>query len=29
MIRSMEKADLPEVMRIWLETNVKAHDFIS
>lgn len=28
MIRKLEKNDLDEVMRIWLESNIKAHDFI-
>lgn len=29
MIRKMNGADIPVVMEIWLETNMKAHDFIS
>lgn len=29
MIRKMNGADIPVVMEIWLETNIKAHDFIS
>lgn len=28
MIRKMNGADIPVVMEIWLETNIKAHDFI-
>lgn len=28
MIRRMDKIDLEAVMKIWLETNIKAHDFI-
>ena len=28
MIRKMEKKDLDRVSKIWLETNIKAHDFI-
>ncbi len=28
MIRSYEKADLDDVMRLWLDTNIKAHHFI-
>ena len=29
MIREFEKTDLEEVAKIWLDTNMKAHDFIS
>ena len=28
MIRKMEKEDLDRVSKIWLDTNIKAHDFI-
>lgn len=28
MIRRFEAADLEEVMQIWLEANIQAHDFI-
>ena len=28
MIRKMEKEDLARVSQIWLDTNIKAHDFI-
>ena len=28
MIRKMEKEDLDRISKIWLETNIKAHDFI-
>jgi len=28
MIRQFKKNDLPAVMQIWLDTNIKAHDFI-
>ena len=28
MIRKMEKEDLDRVSQIWLDTNIKAHDFI-
>lgn len=28
MIRKFEKNDLTDIMRIWLESNIKAHDFI-
>lgn len=28
MIRAFKTVDLDTVMRIWLETNIKAHDFI-
>lgn len=28
MIRKFEIGDLTDVMRIWLESNIKAHDFI-
>lgn len=28
MIRQFKKNDLPVVMQIWLDTNIKAHDFI-
>lgn len=28
MIRKMEKKDLDRVSKIWLETNINAHDFI-
>lgn len=29
MIRKMNGADIPVVMEIWLETNIKVHNFIS
>lgn len=29
MIRRLEKADLPKVMEIWLNENIKAHHFIN
>ncbi len=29
MIREFEKTDLEEVAKIWFDTNMKAHDFIS
>ena len=29
MIRNMKPADIPAVMEIWLNTNIKAHDFIA
>lgn len=28
MIRQFKKNDLPAVMQIWIDTNIKAHDFI-
>lgn len=28
MIRKFEQKDLEEVMKIWLDTNIQAHDFI-
>ena len=28
MIRKMEKEDLDRISKIWLDTNIKAHDFI-
>lgn len=28
MIRKFKKNDLPAVMQIWFDTNIKAHDFI-
>lgn len=28
MIRKMEKEDLNRISKIWLDTNIKAHDFI-
>lgn len=28
MIREFEKTDLEEVAKIWLDTNMKAHDFV-
>lgn len=28
MIRKMEEKDIPDVLQIWLETNIKAHSFI-
>lgn len=28
MIRKFEIGDLTNIMRIWLESNIKAHDFI-
>lgn len=29
MIRKFENIDLEEIMKIWLDTNIQAHDFIS
>lgn len=29
MIRSLKNSDLESVMQIWLDTNIKAHNFIS
>lgn len=29
MIRTFRKSDLSAVMKIWLDTNIKAHNFIS
>lgn len=29
MIRKKKEADIPVIMEIWLDTNIKAHDFIS
>ncbi|MCI6151777.1 MAG: N-acetyltransferase [Fusobacterium perfoetens] len=29
MIREFRKIDLDEIMQIWLETNIKTHNFIS
>lgn len=29
MIREFEETDVEEVAKIWLDTNIKAHDFIS
>ena len=29
MIRKLEEANLDAVMKIWLDTNIKTHDFIS
>ena len=29
MIRKLEEANLDAVMQIWLDTNIKTHDFIS
>ena len=29
MIRKLQKADINKVADIWLDTNIKAHDFIS
>ena len=29
MIRTYRESDLPVVMKIWLDTNIKAHSFIS
>lgn len=29
MIRRADRADIPVIMGIWLDTNIKAHDFIS
>lgn len=29
MIRAFKQSDLPAVMKIWFETNVNAHRFIS
>lgn len=28
MIRKLEKEDIDEVMKIWLDTNINTHDFI-
>lgn len=28
MIRKMEEKDIPDVLQIWLETNIRAHNFI-
>ena len=28
MIRALQKADINRVTDIWLDTNLKAHDFI-
>lgn len=28
MVRKLKKKDIPEVMEIWLEQNIKAHSFI-
>ena len=28
MIRELRKADINKVAEIWLNTNIKAHDFI-
>ncbi len=28
MIRKMEGKDIPDVLQIWLETNIRAHNFI-
>ena len=28
MIRKMEEKDIPDVLQIWLETNIEAHSFI-
>lgn len=29
MIRRLQKADITKVVDIWLDTNIKAHNFIS
>lgn len=29
MIRRAKQTDIPDIMKVWLETNIKAHDFIS
>ena len=29
MVRKLQKADIDRVADIWLDTNLKAHDFIS
>ncbi len=29
MIRTFRESDLPAIMKIWLDTNIKAHNFIS
>ena len=29
MIRKLQKADLNDVAYLWLDTNLKAHNFIS
>ena len=29
MIRELQKADITKVADIWLDTNIKAHNFIS
>lgn len=29
MIRRAEQRDIPDIMKIWLETNIRAHKFIS
>lgn len=29
MIRTFRESDLPAVMKIWLDTNIKTHNFIS
>lgn len=29
IIRNRQKCDLPEILNIWLETNISAHAFIS
>jgi len=29
MIRRAEQRDIPDIMKIWLETNISAHEFIS
>ena len=29
MIRKLQKADLNDVANLWLDTNLKAHNFIS
>jgi len=28
MVRKFKTQDIDEVMEIWLDTNIKAHDFI-
>ena len=28
MIRKMDEKDIPDVLQIWLETNIRAHNFI-
>ncbi len=28
MVRKMERGDIPEIMRLWIEGNLDAHDFV-